>query len=115
MIDVKLGEGGDSIAFLTRTDLMNGKEIIYLGGNMKNLDVTLRMGERIGYVPEIAESPSPSTILYEERMEHIITHESAHIAIFKATNSVKATMMLDNIDKPSKPVLIVDIEESKVK
>jgi len=113
MIDIKINEDGDTnIAFVRKSDLLANRQIIYLGGNTEKLNYALRRGEEIGFIPEIVFSSQPSLTLYERDIDHIITHESTHIAIYKATESIRATIKLDNIDNPVKRLLTVGGEKS---
>lgn len=98
MIDLKINEdGAPNVAFCTPNDLILGKEIIYIGGNVEKLAVKVK--SPFLKVPfDIRESNEPVSTLFENYASSILTHETVHIVTYKLTRSTDITSQIDRID-----------------
>ena len=84
MFDMKIDEGVDpeALAYISIEDLKQGKTVFYIGGGP-----CPRRWSVWGTEKEIIEN-----------FETVVTHESAHLAIYKITNSINITDRMDRID-----------------
>lgn len=98
MIDVRINEDGTpAIMFLYPHELIKGRHLIYMGGNIEGLSIRARL-PLYEVSDKIKSAPSPGIIVFEDYLVPMLIHETVHIVVFKMTGSLLTTRSIDRID-----------------
>jgi len=85
-------------AYILSSQLILGRPVIYLGGNIEEMDKLMKYSPDLVINPKIFDYETRADYLTDEA-ESIITHEVLHIVLYKTSGSIHVTRSFDDIDR----------------